>query len=442
MNLDRIIQLWDRMRTSLWFVPSIMAFGALVLAIATPYLDRLVPDEWLEKIPLVFSGQPDGARAVLTTIATSMIGIAGVVFSMTIVSLQLASSQFGPRLLRTFLRDTGNQVVLGTFLGTFLYCIVVLPTVATTGDSYFVPHIAVSLAVLQAIVSLGMLVYYIDHVAQSIHADAVMHAVGIELDSVINELYPEPIGEPQPSDADNPPKPAPDSTTDLCADCSGYLRFVNGDALMKLSTEHGLILRLEIEPGAFVIPGDCLASVETTQRLSEETECDLRAAFVMGAHRTALQDVTFAFEQLTEMAQRAMSPGINDPTTATHCIDRISAGIASFVERDKPQDWRRDKDGNPRIRTKTVGLGRILDVTVDPIARTAGVHLVVWVSLLRVLESADRRARREQDPGVIRDYAERLLASAKDQLSMEHDHERLDEASAWLRVAEQESQSG
>ncbi len=195
MNIDAIIQFWDRVRTSLSFIPSLMVIGAIALAASTPAIDAAIPESWPRAIPLLFSGGAVGARAVLTTIATSMIGVAGVVFSMTIVSLQLASSQFGPRLLRTFLRDRGNQVVLGTFLGTFVYCVVVLPMVDTAGSSVYVPHIAVTIAELQAVVSLAMLVYYINHVAQSIHADAVMHSVGRELESVVDQLFPHEIGD-------------------------------------------------------------------------------------------------------------------------------------------------------------------------------------------------------------------------------------------------------
>ncbi len=410
-----------------------MALGALMLAAGVPYLDRALPDDWLRNIPLVYSGRPAGARAVLSTIATSMITVAGVVFSMTIVSLQLASSQFGPRLLRTFMRDRGNQIVLGAFLGTFLYCVLVLPTVDAATDAAFVPHIAISLAVLQAIVCLGMLVYYIDHIAQSIHADAVMSAVATELQSSIDSIYPEHLGE---NATQSETKTADAALRDgepaiIRATTNGYLRFVNGDAILNVAREHNLFVSLTAQPGAFVKRDDDLASIWPAERLSDEAGDSIRSAVVLGAHRTTLQDAAFAFEQLTEMALRALSPGINDPTTAAHCIDRIAAGLCRLVTREFPPPLRLDEDDVPRLETSPVPIEHILDVSIAPIARNAGPHLSVWLRLLDALDAAHTRATRETDRRALRDLAARLASRAAARFEDEHDRERLAETAGW-----------
>ncbi|MBC7706367.1 MAG: DUF2254 domain-containing protein, partial [Rhodoferax sp.] len=165
---------WDRLRSSLWFVPATMAFLAVALAVAAVELDKAVADDWLLSLGWSYSGGAEGASLVLGTVAGSMIAIAGAVFSMTLVALSLASSQLGPRLLRNFMRDTVNQVVLGTFVATFVYCLLVLRTIRRADEVAFVPHLSVTIGVLLAIVSVGVLIYFIHHISVSIQADQVV----------------------------------------------------------------------------------------------------------------------------------------------------------------------------------------------------------------------------------------------------------------------------
>lgn len=427
-NTDALMQILDRMRTSLWFVPGLLTLGAVLLAVLTTSADRLVPDEWLVSVPLVFSGGPAGARAVLSTIATSMIGIAGVVFSMTIVSLQLASSQFGPRLLRSFLRDRGNQYVLGTFVAIFLYCTLVLPSIDTTAEAEFVPHIAVTVAVLGAIVGLAMLVYFIDHVAQSIHADAVIDSVGKELEESLERVFPEGIGEGRDAAAEE----NPDRTwKQVLATRSGYVRVVSGEVLLRLAKTHEFVIRIDAVPGTFVIESEPLASVDVSGAIPDEVGRKIVQAFIIGPHRTTLQDSGFAFEQLTEMALRALSSGINDPTTAIHCIHRLGAGLAKFVVLPVPSSTRTDEDGTVRALAEPVALSHILDVSLEPIARCAASQLPVWLSLLSIQQVAHERARRDQDQILIRDQALRFVADARERFEGARDREHIRDASLW-----------
>jgi len=433
LKLGVLLELWDWVRSSLWFVPGLISLAAAVLALLVPRLDRAVPDRWISGLPLVFSGEPVGARAVLQTIATSTITIAGVVFSMTLVSLQLASSQFGPRLLRTFLRDRGNQLVLGTFVGTFLYCVLVLPNVNAGSASQAVPRVAVTLAVLMTLASLAMLVYYIDHVAQSIHADAVIEAVGRELDQVIDVLFPEDVGrETRPAEEPAPEAADPEFGAPVTSDRAGYIRFINSDAILDVAREGGFQVRLDADPGAYVIPGDTLASVSAAAACTEERADQIRQSFSLGIHRTTLQDCLFAFEQLAEMAVRALSPSINDPNTAIHCIDRLGAGVAVLVERERPSRYRRDDEGNLRVIADPVALERVLEVTVDPILRNAGCHLGVHLCLLRTLENAVRRARRPAELACLRQRALRVVRDSERRFEDPSERRQLQAASAWL----------
>jgi uncharacterized membrane protein len=200
----QLLKYWDRLRSSFWFIPALLAAAAIVLALASVEFDRTVADRWLGRLGWVYSGGAEGAAAVLETIAGSMMTIAGVVFSMTLVALTLASSQFGPRLLRNFMRDTSNQVVLGTFVATFLYALLVLRTIRRGEEDLFIPQLSVTIALALALAAIGVLIYFIHHVSVSIQADEIVARVGDELDHSVARLYPEqPLreaaGDPQPA---------------------------------------------------------------------------------------------------------------------------------------------------------------------------------------------------------------------------------------------------
>jgi len=360
---------------------------------------------------------------------------------MTVVSLQLASSSFGPRLLRTFLRDRGNQLVLGTFLGTFLYCIVVLPTIDTTadpaGDEIVVPRVAVAIAVLLSVASLAMLVYYIDHVAQSIHADAVVYSVGQELDREVEQLFPGDVGADAP-DASDRGAGAPrveGEPARITARQSGYVRFMNGDSLLALAVRHDLFVRVHLRPGTFASHGECLVEAWPADRVDDAVAQDIVSTFLVGAHRTTLQDLLFTFEQVSEIAMRAMSPSINDPTTAVHCVDRIGSGLARFVCREAPSRWRADADDVVRLRIDPIELPEILEATVVAVSRTSGVHLPVWLRLVGALEIAARRAARPADWEALAGCARQLAEHGDGELASEADRRRLREAAAWATEA-------
>lgn len=181
---------WETLRASFWFIPSLMVTVAIGMAFGMLNLDRALGTEWLSHAAWVEMRGPEGARALLSAVASSMMTIASLTFSMTIVTLQLASSQFGPRLLRNFIRDRANQAVLGTFIATFAYCLIVLRAVNGTEEHQFVPEIAITAGMALAMVSLGVLIYFIHHIALSIQANSVIANVGEELHGAIKRLYP------------------------------------------------------------------------------------------------------------------------------------------------------------------------------------------------------------------------------------------------------------
>ena len=350
------------LRASYWFIPSLMALGAIALAVALTSLDGVLGAEVLREIPFLYANQPDGARAVLSTIAGSMITVAGVTFSMTILTVSFAAGQIGPRLMNNFMRDRGNQITLGTFISTFLYCLMVLRTVrdaeeaekAVNAYGAFVPHLAILVGLFLALASVGVLIFFIHHVPESINVSHVIAGVGRDLNKMVDKQFPTRIGEPVPDDA-----PAGGDRTEyddrfadgapVDADSNGYIRAVDDKSLMKIATKHDLLIRLEYRPGNFVSIGKTLLYAWPADRLTEDVADACRDAFAVGVQRTRHQNIFFLIDELVEIIGRALSPGINDPFTAISCIDWLQSVLANLATRQIPDERRYDEDGNVRV---------------------------------------------------------------------------------------------
>lgn len=356
---------WERLRSSYWFIPALMATTAAGLAFGGVYVDELYGGTFSQYRLWLYTGGAEGARAVLATIAGSIITVAGTTFSITIAALSFASSQFGPRLLRNFMRDTGNQVVLGTFTSTFLYCILVLRTVVGEDERIYVPHLSVTFGVVLAVLSLGVLIYFIHHIAESIQVGYLIQTVGLELDDTVERLFPaelaEPAGHAESQD---------DFTFEVCADRSGYIQAIDENALLASSRDADLSIRLLLRPGDYAISGMALAVMP--QAPDPKIEAQIRRSFVMGRTRTPHQDAPYAFLQLAEIAVRALSPSMNDPFTAVMCVDRITKAMAMLVsERSLPEPLRRDPDGKTYIVARPHTYDDLIEAAFGHIYRAA-----------------------------------------------------------------------
>jgi uncharacterized membrane protein len=338
---ERLRSAWDRLHSSYWFVPAIMCLVSGSMAFLILQLDIRYRDDALREQGWLYSGGAEGARAVLSTIAGSVMTVAGTTFSITIAVLSLASNQFGPRLLRSFMRDTANQVVLGTFTSTFLYCLLILRTVRGLDENTYVPHISVTVAVFLAVINLGVLIFFIHHIAESIQVAHVINTVSQELDEAVDRIFPEGLAEPAEG-----PQTIPEVER-VEAESDGYLQVVDEDRLLRSTREHDVQVRLLSRPGDYILSGTPLAM--SSRRLNKEEQKTIRHCFVCGRARTPHQDIEFAFLQMAEIAIRALSPGINDPFTATMCVDRISSAINRLGQRSLPLAVRRDGDGVVRV---------------------------------------------------------------------------------------------
>jgi len=394
-----------------------MASLAVALAVIVVELDKAVAEDWPKRLDWIYSGGAEGASLLMGTVAGSMIAIAGTVFSMTLVALSLASSQLGPRLLRNFMRDTANQVVLGTFVATFVYCMLVLRTIRRVDEVAFVPHLAVSIGMLLAMVSIGVLIYFIHHVSVSIQADEVVAKVGRELEEGIDKLFPGHLGQPgsevsrAPSEAELP-EPFTREARPVGALEDGYLQLIDSDALMALASEEDLLLRLERRPGHYIVKGRAMVMVWPGDRVTEALVEKVNAAFVMGDQRTASQDVEFPFHQLVEIAVRALSPGINDPFTAIACVDRLGSGLCRLARRGMPSTYRFDDNRQLRLVAPGSKFAGIVDTAFNQIRQSARSNPAVAIRMLDAIAQIADHVQHAPDAACLQRQADMILRGA------------------------------
>jgi uncharacterized membrane protein len=341
--LARLRMLWVAIRDSLWFIPGLLTTFAAALAMIMIHVERAGlltsgdPDHWL------LGGGAEGARGVLSAIAGGLITVTGVVFSVTIVALQLASSQFTPRVLRNFTADRSNQIVLGVFIGTFTYAVLVLRVVRseTADEQAFIPRLAVALGVGLVLVSIGFLIYFIDHASRSVQVSMILDRVSRITLEQVERLFPETIGRAETAE-EAEELPLGDHVAVTAAE-SGYLQAVDDRELFQIGRSKELVIRMERGVGEYVLRGRELASVWPARSLDEAAAKKIRRAFVLGAERTQEQDVEFGLIEISDIAVKALSPGINDPTTAMHCIDRLSEILLAMGARRPPAALRTEK---------------------------------------------------------------------------------------------------
>jgi uncharacterized membrane protein len=423
MKNAKFSKLWDSLHSSYWFLPSIMAVLATILAFTMLMLDRSGKsiDYWW-----IYTGGASGARSLLEVVAGSMISVSATAFSITIVALQLAASNFGPRLLRNFMQDTGNQVVLGTFIGTFIYCLLVLRTIHGEGDGYerFVPQLSVTVGILLAIISVGVLIYFIHHASTIIQASHVIENVSDDLHRAIEKLFPEKIGsgglntegidEEMPLDFEQESRP-------IIAKSTGYLQAIDDEGLMKISQKYRLLLRIEYQPGKYIINGCSLVSVFPSERVNKKIAKKIHDAFILGNERTEQQDVEFPINQLVEIALRAISPAVNDPFTAIRCIDRLAAGLCHLVQRNFPSPYRYDKNNKLRIIAKPILFNELADSTFNQIRQYGKSDAAVSIRLLEAIARISTYTDNPEYQKVLRHHADMILQDSSNGLSQEHD---------------------
>lgn len=424
----RVAHLRETLRTGLWFVPGLFVAGAVLLAagtVAVDHRDQALPS-WL-----VFTGGPTSALQILSTVAASMMTFTALVFTITVVVLQLASSQFSPRVLRTFLRDRGSQVPLGIFTATFVYALIVLVQVRTGAiGPVFVPRLAISVSFVLVMASLVAFVYLVNHVAQSIRVVNIIESVATQTRAAIDAVHPDAYR----AGDDVPPAvtlSAPRRVIRL-ERRGGVLAGLDVEGLVRLARRHGCTVRLVRNVGDFVVEGAPLVEV---YHGGDDLTCDqvLREVDI-SRERTMRQDPAFGFRQLADIGEKALSPALNDPTTAVQAIDRLHDLLARLAHRALDPGVYQDDDGRVRLVREVESWPGYVALAFEEIREYGGssiqVHRRLRAALVELLTMvpAPRREPLERQLRLLEQSAaryfpepeERELAEASDESGLDN----------------------
>jgi uncharacterized membrane protein len=422
----------DDLKASLWFRPAlwVLAFSALALVLIR--VDQTVSTSQLEYLePLLFAAGVDGTRTMLGAISGAMLTVASLAFSIMMVAVVQAANAYSPRLLRNYLADTANQHVLGILIGTFIYSLLVLRVVRGTDESNFVPTISVAVALIFSLLSISAFIYFINHVAHSIEVGSIVTGLQKEAEGLLVELFPEPMGGGWTAGEPTPPS-GPSAVIESYY--SGYIEAVSTEALLALAQRADAVLRLERSVGDYVLKGTPLLTVWPATAYDEILNAACQLSITLGKERTFVQDLHYAVRQLADIALRAISPAINDPTTAINCIDVLASLLARLAERPLVSPFRCDAEGNLRVIAygptfeSMIDLAfnqiryychddlscnlRLIDVFADLsyVARRPAEQAALWKHLSMVARSVDRNIQEPLDRELLNERLRRAAA--------------------------------
>lgn len=438
---DFLYRLKDSFKTELWPVPLIALLIAVVLGLSLPEADRMVQSAATDdpRLPWVFSGGPDAARDVLTTISGSLITVTSLTFSLTVVTLQLASSQFSPRLLRNFTADRLVHITLAIFLGAFTYSLFVLTAVRSEDESNaeFVPTLSVTMAIAFALISIFALVLFLAHLAREIRVEMVMRNVRAETEIQMDRVYPV-------HDADYAPVPiAPNQRLlQLRTRKSGFLAGVQTKTLLHAATETNTVIRFDAKVGDSIIEGAPYVTVwpgpDGSGISSEQTE-KLKDAFqeatTVNQERNLYQQPEFGLRQLSDIACKALSPGVNDPTTAQDAMVHLGTLLGLMANRRLGPRVYRDDQGVVRLIVNQHTYAEMLDTGLTQLRVCAAADPVVLrrlANMLRDIAWADRTKRHDNE---IRLHVDRLAETVNRGNHIEADKQEIRAALDEARTA-------
>ncbi|MFO1173374.1 MAG: DUF2254 domain-containing protein [Hyphomicrobiaceae bacterium] len=408
----RLRQFLAALSETFWLVPAAMTGGGVALALALIAIDRsgALPS-WLLDNAWLYNGGGTGARTLLGAVASSSITVASTVFSITIAALSLAAGQMGPRLLRNFTRDRGNQITLGAFLGTFSYALIVLRTVRTQDEGAFVPHLSLTIGIVLAFVCVATLIFFVGHMAGRINVETVIALVSEDVTEAFRRIAEK---EQQP---DAPPMSFWKDATVVRDGRGGYLQQLDDAGLAEWAIDNGTSLRLLVRPGDYVFPGAPIALVVPPVDGAKDA---IRAATALAAKRDSAADIKYTIRQLVEVGVRAISPGINDPYTAVSVIDRLGAALCELAPLYLPSGVILDED-RPVLVVPSVDYDGLVDAMFHMIRQSGAGHVPILVRMLDVLTAVascehdrGRRATLRRHADLVRVDAERAIASPSD----------------------------
>ncbi len=401
----KLLNVWENMRASLWFVPSLFVLLAVLLAQALLWVDTTLNARVSLTSRWLVEGNPDSARAILALLAGSLVTAISIAYSITIIAIQQTSAQFSPRVLRTLTANRGNQVVLGTYMGTFIYALLILRQIRDETDvgRAFVPPLSITVAMTLALLCLALLIYFLHHIAQLLQVSVIIANVHREMVAEFDQFFPTSMSAglaDRPSDLASEGLPAlAGDVLYLRATNGGFLRAIDDKLLVAVSDGRTPWLHVIPQVGDYVPHLGVLVEYPRDTRLGEEQIEGIRSAFVLDVERTINQDPLFGIRQLADIALKALSPAINDPTTAEYCLSRLGDALGQLCRRPFPSNERVGVAGGTRYIFNQPSWEEFVDTAFSQIRRQAARDVHVTGHLLHVLYKVaicippDRRAQ-------------------------------------------------
>lgn len=422
--INRLKQILSDLRASLWFVPGILITVSIALALVLIEVDSNIKLEWLENYPRLFGLGADGSRGMLAAIAGSMLTVATLAFSLTLNAITQASGQYTPRIFRNFMRDRANQFVLGYFVGVFAYCLLVLRTIRGADEIRFVPSLAVLTGLVLALGGIIVLIFFFHHIAASLQITTILNNIVDETRETVEKLFPQELGKAATVEEKSETRQAAGvkNWRKIPALEAGYVQSADTDSLLGFAAENNILLRMRRGIGQFVGRGATLAEIAPdTETADWEAIIDkkkikeINDLFGINRHRTIEQDVGFGIRQIVDIALKALSPGVNDTTTAISCIDNLGEILGEIARRNMPAPVR-SKDGVPRVITLTPNFQDYVETAFDQIRISGKANQAIFERLLTTIKflaecttNKKRRAVLEKQVGLIEEFAEQTL---------------------------------
>ena len=370
-------------------------------------------NHWVPAALFPSHADPQVAQVILAGIAASMMTVVSIVFAILLMTLTLASMQFSPRIIVSFAKDRVTQWTLGIFLGTFSYCMAALPT-ARSLPQPFAPVATVLGAMVLALTCVGLLLFFIHHISQAISVNHILDRIASETEAMIDEVMPWPhrlkrMEEPEPL------RPGADDVA-ILSDVSGYIRYVDTRRIIALAKEHHVSIRVLRRVGHFVPAGIPFVMVSKGKRLSPEGAEELRRAFDFGPTRTLQQDIEFGVLQIVDIALKAISPAVNDPSTGISCVDQLSRILIRFVSREAPGPLLYDPPGIVRASISWIQADQLLDSAYEQIRMYSKGDVAVSLRLLRALGDIAASTPDSEFRQILADRARRVVAGCAERL--------------------------
>ncbi|MCB9202429.1 MAG: DUF2254 domain-containing protein [Flavobacteriales bacterium] len=425
--MEKILFYIKKLQSTFWFLPTFIILLGIILAIILPQIENHFTQYVNDFSKKLLIQNYDSAKLILSTISGAMIGVAGTVFSATLVVLTLASSQFGPRLIKNFMHVRINQIVLGNYVALYIYCLIILYTIRDTND-FNIPSFSILLAMISTIVNIILLIFFIHNIAVSIQADNIianiLNTLTINVKeslSIKNEGGEEEEEFKNQDINEKKEKEKYKKSINISCHQNGYIQFIDYNQILTIASNHDILVELEFRSGDYVIANQNCGKIYTNDTLDEAIPQEIIEQIIIQTSRSREQDLEFYINQVVEIAVRALSPGINDPYTAIACIDNLTSMMCYMTKVKLPKKYRYNDKNELKIIADMLDYKGILDEAFNQIRQFSNGMPSIIIRLMESLITIDNFATNQAYKKAIQKHAEMVWNVGEKSIISEHD---------------------